>query len=259
MEFIYMNDVVRSAARVLDVLEYLAREGEGASLKDACGALGYPKSSMLMLLRTLVIRGYAVRDASDRYNLDPVFRSHGFGWGVQRHARLIAVARPIMEQLCAEVGETVLLGCAEQNRVRLLEKVVTKQLVGYDVELSSLLPLYCTAIGRILLAQMDISQQIAILGKERREALTPKTLTDPEAILAAVATAQKDGFAAIEEELVIGGTGVAAPIQGCDGDALAVLNIACVSARFTDKKDRILENLLHACRRISDSLGGHTK
>ncbi|MFX5634117.1 helix-turn-helix domain-containing protein, partial [Acinetobacter baumannii] len=65
-----MTDMVRSDARVLDVLEYLAGQATGASLSEACEALRLPKSSTLMLLRTLLVRGYVTRDAGDRYHLN---------------------------------------------------------------------------------------------------------------------------------------------------------------------------------------------
>ena len=56
-----MADQVKSAARVLDLLEYFGSVREPKLLKDIVLALGFPKSSTLMLLRTLEIRGYVER------------------------------------------------------------------------------------------------------------------------------------------------------------------------------------------------------
>src|SRR3546814_8855339 len=81
----YMNDSVRSASRVLDLLELLAGAEDGLSLAEACERLGAPKSSTLMLLRTLAGRGYAVRGDGDRYRLNETFRSGGFGWRSGEH------------------------------------------------------------------------------------------------------------------------------------------------------------------------------
>ena len=102
----YMCSTVRSAARVLDVLEYLAGREQGASLSECVVALDLPKSSTLMLLRTVLARGYVTKDEADRYRLNDIFRTYGFGWGGHRFARLIALAKPIMEELCRAVDET---------------------------------------------------------------------------------------------------------------------------------------------------------
>ena len=65
-----MNDNVKSAARVLDILELLARSDEPMALKDLVSVLALPKSSAHALLRTLQSRGYVERDAADRYALN---------------------------------------------------------------------------------------------------------------------------------------------------------------------------------------------
>ena len=62
-----LNNSVRSAARALDLLEHLAQREAGTSLSETAAALSLPKSSTLMLLRTLTSRGYVTRDEADRY------------------------------------------------------------------------------------------------------------------------------------------------------------------------------------------------
>ena len=57
-----MTDNVLSAARVLDLIELIAAASDGVLLREATVRLNAPKSSTLMLLRTLVNRGYVARD-----------------------------------------------------------------------------------------------------------------------------------------------------------------------------------------------------
>ena len=73
-KFISMNDNVKSAARVLDILELLARSDQPMALKDLVSVLALPKSSAHALLRTLQSRGYVERDAADRYVLNESMR-----------------------------------------------------------------------------------------------------------------------------------------------------------------------------------------
>lgn len=250
-----MNITVRSAARVLDLLEYLALRADRASLGDCATALGLPKSSTLMLLRTVVERGYVERDQSGRYGLNETFRRLGFGWGGQRHARLIAMARPVMASLSEEVGETVILAAAGGPTGRHLAKHVSEQIIRYDFELATEIPYYCTAIGRVLMAYASADQQEAMLGSGPWKAYTSKTVTDPIRLREIIGEVRAAGYAVVEEEYAIGGTGVSAPIFGPGGDVLAVLDIGCVTSRYHDKSERLIDALQVAANDLTRRLG----
>ena len=89
-----MNGNVKSAARVLDILELLARSEAPMALKDLVSILALPKSSAHALLRTLQARGYVERDAADRYALSASLRQSS-GWIGGPEAHLAAMARPV--------------------------------------------------------------------------------------------------------------------------------------------------------------------
>jgi DNA-binding IclR family transcriptional regulator len=251
-----MNDSVRSAARVLDLLELLARAEDGLSLVQASQQLAAPKSSTLMLLRTLVGRGYATRLEGDRYRMNPAFKATGFGWGGARFARLVAIAEPVMHALAGALGETVILGVlAKEGMIELVSKVVANQDVRYDIDLGKPLPAYCTAIGRVLLASTDRQDREAVLRALPLAPLTPRTLTDAAAIGHRIDEAARSGFAIVEEEFALGGTGVAVAIAGADGRTVAALNAGCISARFPAKRDQILGALKEAAATIAERLG----
>ena len=249
-----MTATVRSAARVLDLLEHLAGHADGASLSETSEALGLPKSSTLMLLRTLLARGYVSRDAADRYRLNETFRTHGFGWGGHRHARLIALAEPVMERLCETVGETVLLGAAEAGAVKILAKAVARQTIRYDVDLAVPSPFYCTAMGRVLVAFSPPAQREAMLTASPRVKLTPATVTRLETLRTIVDGVRESRIAIVEEEYALGGTGIAAPIFGPDGAILATLDIGCVTPRFQVKRAAILTALAAAAEALTRNL-----
>lgn len=250
-----MNGTVRSAARVLNLLEHLASREDGTSLSELAAALAMPKSSTLMLLRTLLSRGYVTRDEADRYRLNEVFRRQGFGWGGQDHARLMAHAKPLMEQLCEEVGETVLLGVAEAGGVRSLSKVVSQQMLRYDFDISIRTPFYCTAMGRVLMAFSPPERCEAMLRAAPRIQQTPTTITDLKALRAIIARAREEGIAVVEEEWVLGGTGVAVPVFGRGGGIIAALDIGCVTQRFHAKREHLTARLHAAAGHLNEALG----
>lgn len=243
---------VRSAARALDLLELIADSAGGVSLTVAASSLHLPKSSALMLLRTLVARGYVTRTEEDRYVLNEAFRKNGFGWGGNRFARLLAVARPAMQRLCERLGETVILGALDEDgQVRLLAKVIARQDVRYDVDLSTRLPAYCTALGRVMLGPMDRERRHSILVRTKRVKRTPRTVTDLERLHGLINQAVEQGYAIVEEEFALGGTGIAAPIVDVDGRVVAALNVGCVTARFQAKRPAVISMLVREAAGLS--------
>src|SRR6185436_11606289 len=199
-KFISMNDNVKSAARVLDILELLARSDEPMALKDLVSILALPKSSAHALLRTLQARGYVGRDAADRYLLNESLRQSP-GWIGGPEAHLAAVARPVMDHLRDDLDETVFLGVrAARGDVKVLAKSVSRAPIRYDSDDPGLRPAYCTAMGRVLLAFWDKKSTDAYLMRTRLRAYTPRTVTDVAKLRAILAKVAADGYAVLEEE-----------------------------------------------------------
>lgn len=247
-----MVNTVPSAARVLDLLEFLAGSERGASLSAAAASLGIAKSSTLMLLRTLVARGYVTRNEDDLYVLNEAFRLHGFGWGGSRFARLVAVAQPVMQALCGELGETVLLGALDDDgQIRILSKVVAAQNIRYDIDITTRVPAYCTAMGRVLLTGVPPKRRDAILKSTPRAKMTPDTVTDFAHLQRLVGQAAALGYAISQEEYAIGGTGVAAPVRDADGNVSAALNVGCITSRFRTNRDTIIATLMRESENLS--------
>ena len=250
-----MNNEVKSASRVLDILELLSRNAEPMALKDLVSVLALPKSSTHALLRTLQSRGYVQRDSGDRYVLNEFLRQLS-GWIGGPEAHLAAVARPVMEKLRDELDETVFLGVrAGRGDVKVIAKAVSRAQIRYDSDDPGLRPAYCTGMGRILLAFWDKKSTETYLTRTHLRAYTPRTVTDPRRLRAILAKAAADGYAVLEEEYVLGGSATAAPVLRGDGTVVAALNVGTVSARYPAAKSRIIGGVVRAAATISQRLG----
>jgi DNA-binding IclR family transcriptional regulator len=205
-----MSEVVRSAARVLDLLEFFAGLEGAANLATVTATFGLPKSSAFGLLKTLCARGYLVRDDRGMYELNTYFREHGFGWGGDHIARVIALVDPVMSALGEELGETVTFGTlTNDGHIKVLKQTLTSQPVRYEGLANSLLPVHCTAMGRAILAVLPQDTADRLLRQHEIVAVTPVTVTDPKRIEQIVAQARIDGYCIVADESDLGGTGVA--------------------------------------------------
>lgn len=249
-----MNLEVKSAARVLELMEYLAGCSEPVMLKDISRELGFPKSSAHALAQTLVSRGYAIQDATERYVLVHASR-HGSALRA-REARLLSAAHPVMEQLRENSGETVIISVRTgRGEVRRLAKCVSRQVVRYDVDLDAPSEAYCTATGRILLAYWDEASVEAYLSRKQIVAYSPTTITDVAALWTILSKVRAQGFAVNDQEYVTGSTGIAAPVRDREGAVIAALNIGTLTSRFHERRHEIIEAVIESAVRISRRLG----
>src|SRR5919108_744213 len=160
-----------SLVKALDVLLALEQSPEGRGVTDIARALGLPKSAVHRLLVTFQACGFVQQQAkTSRYTLGPVLARLGL-----RAADLFTprrVARPAMEALAHEVGETIFLGVLCEERVLVVEKVEHNQVLRISPELGTTLPLRQTALGQVWLAFCPAAQREALLA----------TLVPPESV-----------------------------------------------------------------------------
>lgn len=246
---------VKSAVRVLEILELLARSPKALSLKTIVAELGYPKSSTFNLLATLVSRAYVLRDEADAYRIHDAFRN-GPGWTSGNEAQLIATAQPLMDALREAEGETVFLGARRKDgRVKLLAKSVSHRAIRFDSDLTGSDPAFCTAMGRVLLSHWRPDKVAAYLARERIVQITDHTVIDRVQIRRIIEAARDNGYAISDQEAITGGSGVAAPVRDATGEVVAALNIATISPRFDACRDRMIAAVIRNAAELSYRLG----
>jgi DNA-binding IclR family transcriptional regulator len=252
-----MNDTVKSAERVFDILEVFALWREPLALKDVAGQLGIPKSSALMLLRTLESRGYLMRDG-ERYVLDPVWQSDAADGGcfIGGHTmRLIRIAEPVMRDLVDRLEETIVLGVPTlDGDVRVVANRMSPLTVRYDQSRISVIPGYCTALGQAMLAFQDQDAIDAYVARCPFKPLTDHTITSPEAFRSRLAEIRQRGWAVNQEERFLGAVGLASPILGQGGSVLGALNIGTVPVRYRRRRTTLVAALQRAVATVTEQL-----
>ena len=228
-----MNDQVKSASRVLDILELFSGVAEPMGVSDVAKRLNLPKSSAQALLLTLAARGYLVRDGAE-YVLPPELRG---GWVGGMRTRLQSIAGPVMERAAQESGESLFIGMlTPTGQVQYLAKAVSAQEIRYDAALQPLRPAHCTSMGLAILAHTPGYDPVSVAF----QAYTPHTITDPAQIARLLAHARRDGYAEIFDGHVEGASGVSAPIFGASGAVVAALNIGAPTWRYQRNRERLI-------------------
>ncbi len=250
-----MNGHVKSAVRVLDILELYASTDRALALRDVVGILGLPKSSAYMLLSTLVARGYLERDEQEQYRLTPAMNQGGWVGGIT--AQVYRAAQPWLDRLLAAHEESVVLGAPTAGMdVRLLSYRISPQTIRYEVKDIVMIPGYCTAQGHAILSHLPEQEVRSYLASIERAQLTPHTLTDIDAIMERLAQDRAQGFALNIDERFEGAAGAAVAICDPESRPHAALNIVTVTPRFRRKQTAIISALLEAARAIEAEVFG---
>ena len=117
-------------------------------------------------------------------------------------------------------------------------------------------PLYCTAVGKILLAYMTEREQEEYFKTSELIARTRNTITDPIQLMREFSSIKRDGYSIDDEETELGVRCIAAPVRDHAGDVVAAISVSGPSTRLTNPKIRELEPLLKAAAlEISRSIG----
>jgi IclR family pca regulon transcriptional regulator len=249
-----MNSEVKSAGRVLDLLDHLAECREPVRLSEVVEALALPKSSAHGLMQTLVARGRVTRDAAGRYSLVEAAR-HGFPFRGHEEP-LVVTAMPHMQRLRDESGETVLLSTLNaRGDIRRLAKCVSHQPVRYDINLDSPIAGYCTATGRALLAFAAADVIEAYFARVQIHSYTAFTVTEIDRLRAILAKVRCDGYAINDQEFITGSTGIAVPIFDAAGKVVGALNLGTLTSRFVQRREELILLVRTSGEAISRELG----
>lgn len=234
---------VKSAARVLEVLEALADMGP-LNLRDLAAHLRVPKSSMHALLRTMQWRGWLETDATGTlYGLG--VRSLLAGSAYVDSDVVVRQTAPVLDQLAHETGETVHLGRLEGGDVVYLAKRESSHPLRLFSSVGRRLPAYSVALGKALLAEMAPEAALARL-PATLQPMTPHTITDPELLLEDLDQVRRTGYAIDAEESASGLRCFAVALRQRSATRDAI-SISVPVARLRDgREDEIVGLLLQA-------------
>lgn len=234
----------RAAKRALELIEHVAASGEPVSLSELARQVDLPKSSAHALARTLADEGYLLRDDRGAYSLGPRLLSL-LGRLPQRF-ELPRVARPLMQKLVEDLGETAILGVRQGHEIIYIEQVEAPQMIRYVAPLGEPRPLHCTSIGKTLLAHMDPAEADALLRGARLERFTEHTTTTLKGLKAELAEIREQGYAVNHEESMAGIAAIAVPVR--EGGAAGGRVIAGLS--MTGPSSRMVGDLVDAKPRL---------
>jgi IclR family pca regulon transcriptional regulator len=115
----------------------------------------------------------------------------------------------------------------EGSEIIYLIRIRKRKYLPFDIQTGTKLPVYCTAMGKILMAMGPPEKIKPILKALEFKPLTAHTITRLDKFLNELGGVRKKGYAINDEELSIGNRALAAPIMNQHGYAVAAITLLC--------------------------------
>jgi IclR family transcriptional regulator, pca regulon regulatory protein len=250
------SDFVRALAKGLAVIEAFDARSPSMTLSEVAKKTGLSRGTARRLLLTLVELGYAGFDGK-HFGLRPRALNLGFAY---LHSRsLWQLGQPYMVQLVERVHESCSIAVLDGSEIVYVARVPTAaRIMSINLGIGTRLPAFATSMGRVLLAGLGAEELHRLL--EQASPLpkyTPKTMTDPAALLREIDLVRRQGWALVDQELETGLRSIAAPIVDSGIRVAAALNIGTHASRWPIQKlaQEVLPLLKQTAASISGLLG----
>lgn len=247
------RDFVRALARGLAVIESFEDAQSSFSLSEIAVRAKLSRGTVRRALMTLQSLGYLAEE-NGRFSL--LARTLRLGYSYLSSQPLWALARPYVEEVHAQTGETTSLSVLDEGMIVYLIRITASRLMHDTLTIGSRLPAYPASMGRVLLAGLPEAELKRYLRETEFKQLTPLTVIAPARLRVLINQARESGFAVNDQEMELGLRSIAVPVTTRDGTVVAALNIATSSVRtsYVEMEKNFLPVLRAAAGKISDLL-----
>ena len=246
---------VTALARGLAVIRAFGPGRAEPSLADLAKATELPRATVRRCVHTLIELGYAQSNGR-HFSLTPKILTLGYAY--LSTASLPRIAQPFLERISESCNESCSLSILEGDEVVYLARSARKRIMSVDLSVGSLLPAYCTSMGRVLLAALPEDEARTRLARAQLQRFTPHTIVDPDSLGEILNGVRRQGFALVDQELEIGLRSLAVPVFGAGGKVVAAMNVSAQAGRvdIVQLRGPLLDSLRLGVAELSAVLGG---
>lgn len=213
----------------LSILELLVTAEQPLRLQDVANAIGIDKSSALRFMTTLLSHGLVERHPRDK-TFSVGTKLLMWSKNLKGGNVILEAARPHLRRLMQMTRQTSHLATLRDDRVVLVEVMPSESAVSVRQTPGDLDPLYCSAVGKAILAFLPPVEQRKLIDRIAFRELTPSTIASPEMLRIELRNVVHKRLAYDEAENNPQISCIAAPVFDRSGYPIASLGISVVAA-----------------------------
>ena len=249
-EFCGDPNFMTSLARGLLVIQAFSQQRLPLSISQLSRGTGLSRASVRRCLYTLSKLGFAGTEDGRNFCLRP--RVLTLGHSYLSSMPLAVAAQPVLEHLSQILHESCSIALLDGTEIVYVARANVTRIMSIDLGVGTRLPAFCTSMGRVLLANLPAAELESLLPRIEFTRNTERTVTSVEKLKAALATARREGFAVVDQELELGLRSMAVPVQNPGGRVVAAINVGAHAQRVTvlDMQTRFLPYLRAAAQEL---------
>lgn len=222
------SKLVKSAGRVLEILEHFDDLQRQSTVMEIADALGYPQSSTSALLRSLVSMGYLLYDAQQRTYITSS-RVALLGSWVNSPFFAEGSIISMMKELNEMTGDTVMLGVRNGQHIQYIHVIQATSPARLHMTLGTVRPLAASGAGYAFLSTLTDAEITRVVIRSNAEAKEGDPLIKTRELLDKLAVVRAKGYAFTFDMVTRGGGMLAAPLPRIGGQPQMIVGIGGIS------------------------------
>jgi DNA-binding IclR family transcriptional regulator len=248
---------ITALQRGLRLLQLFSEAPHGLTAKQVAGQSRLPVSTVHRFLANLEGTGFLNCSGDGVYHLG--IACFAIGQVALGQLDIRRVSQPYLQELNRQTRETIHLTVRHGLSAVYVEKLDSPEQLRIHSRIGAGVPLYCTAVGKVMLAYMPDDERERVLPQLSLQCLTPNTVSNLQELDAELYRVRKNGYACDLEEHELHIRCLAAPIWDHAGSVNASLSITAPVVRMAVTRLRQLAPLIQtAGLQISRELGYRT-
>lgn len=234
--------VIKTAGRVFEVLEYMREVRRQVTVRELSERFGYPLSSTLVLLKSMVTLGYLRYDARARAFF-PAAKLASLGdWVIDfmfQGGRLLA----LLDDVAAATGQTAILGVENDIYAQYVQVILSRQAIQFNVPPGTRRLLCMSGMGWALLSTQRDEQVRAAAQRTNLRLGRGTPVVSVDFVMQQVDLARRQGYAFSRGTVTTGVGIIAMPLPGESGGGRVAIGVGGALDRLDDECKAIVAGI----------------
>jgi IclR family pca regulon transcriptional regulator len=226
------SDFSEALARGLGVIGAFDSQRRQMTLSDIARAIDLPRATVRRALATLVALGYLETEGR-LFRLTPRILKLAIAY--LESDPVPGILQPVCERVCREVGASCSVAVRDGDEAVMIARAVPTRPPPVGLGLGYRLPIFCSALGRVLAGAMSDSEVDAFLAQLQPVRFTRQTVLAKPQLRRLILDARKRGYALADQEAEVGIRSIAVPLVRFDGRVVAAINLGVHPEQISPK------------------------
>jgi DNA-binding IclR family transcriptional regulator len=247
--------LINSIIRASNILRCFSGEKTHFKISEVAHQLQLDRSTTYRILLSLEKCGFVEKDKkTGAYSLGVATFETGNTY--LRRMDFIQISKPIMADLALEVQETVHLAVLSDTEIVYVDKVDSPRTLGVMSKIGQRAPVYCTALGKVLLAHQPNDELSRIVQQIKLKPFTRNTISSKRKLVEELRKIRKQGYALDQKEYEQDVECIGAPIRNHLGNTIAAISISGPQRKInTPQEKQFIGHVVKAAASVSSKMG----